>query len=277
VEEALRTLRGAIARWPDQTGWRAWLAERLRALGRLDEALAEVRALSQDVPADESYPRQEGEILEERGTGPRDRRLSAERGAAPRAAGGVARPRPAGGRRRGLRGAPRARRRRAPEGAPHGRRAPDEAPKAVAVTVLDHCVIRVRPDGTSSSFSHLVYKVLDEKGVAKYGDLPNRGECYEVRAILPDGRVMLPTGLGEGDYNIEGLVPGTVLEQRYLEHIARARRAWRASASASRTRSSRTSRTPSSSPASWCSPRRAWRSRAAAQLPGEGRRRRRTG
>ena len=68
-------------------------------------------------------------------------------------------------------------------------------PKAVAVTVLDHSVVRVNPDGTSQTFVHMVYKLLDEKGVEKYGDLPNAGELRVVRAILPDGTVAMPTGL----------------------------------------------------------------------------------
>jgi hypothetical protein len=62
----------------------------------------------------------------------------------------------------------------------------------------------------------MVYKLLDEKGVQKYHDVGNTGETLEIRAILPDGTVMLPTGLARRAYNMEGLVPGTVVDHRFV-------------------------------------------------------------
>ncbi|MCZ6707465.1 MAG: hypothetical protein O7A71_05920, partial [Chloroflexi bacterium] len=93
-------------------------------------------------------------------------------------------------------------------------------PRAVAITVLDHAVVRVNDDGSAVNFVHLVFKLLDEKGVAKYHDVQRVGEMLEIRAILPDGTVMLPTGLKRRPFNMEGLVPGTVIVHRYVSSQA---------------------------------------------------------
>ncbi len=218
-EEVLAYQNEQAKRYPPGWGWRAAAAQTLVEMKRWAEAADLWRALSQEVVEEASYPRELGEALEE--TGDKDGALAAYRESLVRAPYQpnlwrvVAR----------LSGAPEDF--AAPfepdvkailAGLPSTEALKAKYPKAVAVTVLDHSVQRVRPDGSSSSMVHMVYQVLDEKGVEKYGNLPNRGESYEVRAILPDGRVMLPTGLGSRDWNIEGLVPGTILEQRFLIH-----------------------------------------------------------
>lgn len=219
LEGVLAIQREQAKRWPPGRWWRAAQARTLDEAKRYDEAAAIWRALGDEVVEEAEYPRQLGQSLESKGD--KAGALAAYRESLSRAPfqpnlwRTIARI----------------------EGTPEDFALPFEPdvnailaslpsteelkakhPKAVAVTVLDHCVTRVNPDGSSSSVVHMIYKVLDEKGVEKHGDLPNRGESYEVRAILPDGKVMLPTGLGGGDWNIEGLVPGTILEQRYLTH-----------------------------------------------------------
>jgi tetratricopeptide (TPR) repeat protein len=219
LEEVLALQREMAKRYPPGRGWREAAAGTLKDLGRLDEALAEWRALEAEVPQEDAYPLQAAQILESKGDAAGAveayRRSLAKRPYQPSVWRAISR----------LEGTPE------DFAAPHE---PDVAailaalpsdedlkkkhPKAIAITVLDHCVTKVRPDGSSSSYVHMIYKVLDEKGVEKYDSLPNQGETLEVRAILPDGRVMLPTGLGGGPFNIEGLVPGTILEQRWLQH-----------------------------------------------------------
>ncbi len=217
-EEALKAVRTYAARWPGTLSWRQQVVALLRALGKDDEALAELRSLAALVPEEDSYPRGIAQILEGKGdtAGALEsykRSLACEpfQPAVWRAVARI-------------------------EGGEIDFGAPFEPsvdellaklptteemkkahPKAVAVTVLDHCVTRVRADGTAQSYVHMVWKLLDENAVKKYGDVDNSGELLTVRAILPDGRVMEPTGLPGRAYNMEGLVPGTVIEHRYLQ------------------------------------------------------------
>lgn len=217
-EEALALVRTCAARWPGNLGWRQQAVSLLRALERDDEALAELRSLAKLVPEEESYPRGIAQILEAKGdsAGALEsyRRSLVCEPFQPAVWRSIAR----------IEGSD------ADFGAPFEPSVDDliaklptteelkkKYPKAVAVTVLDHCVTRVRPDGTSQSYVHMVWKLLDENAVKKYGDVDNSGDLLTVRAILPDGRVMEPTGLPGRAYNMEGLVPGTVIEHRFLQ------------------------------------------------------------
>ncbi len=217
-DEALALVRGFARRWPDALGWRSSVATLLHQLGRDDEALAEWRALEALVPADDDYPRTIAGLLESKGD----------------VAGAIA------NLRRSLSLEPFQpsvwRTLARLEGTDVDFGAPFEPnvdellsklpsnvelkrlyPKAVAITVLDHDVTRVRADGSTENYIHMVWKLLDENAVKKYGDVQNTGELLEVRAILPDGRVMAPSGIPGRAYNMEGLVPGTVIEHRYFE------------------------------------------------------------
>ncbi len=218
-EDALKLLGEYATRWPAEGGWRRQIADVQRALGREAEALAAYRDLAKEFPNDESLPRAIGEILEIQGD----------------KAGAKA----AYGESLGIESFQPALRRAITriDGTDEDFGAgwePDVAdilaklpsteelkklhPKASALTVLDHTVTRINADGTSSSYVHMIYKVLDEKGVEKYESLPNAGETLLVKATLPDGRVTTPSSLPGRPFNIEGLVPGTLLEQRFLVH-----------------------------------------------------------
>jgi tetratricopeptide (TPR) repeat protein len=214
--EALQTLRDLAARWPLEHGWERQAAEVLSAMGRDDEALAAWRALEPKLPADEAVARRAGEILEVKGdrAGAADayRRSLAIEPFQPNLWRALAR---IEGKEEDFAAGWEPDVAQALASLPSAEELKKKYPKAVAVTVLDHTVTRVNPDGSSRSYVHMVYKVLDEKGVDKYGDLPNAGETLLVRAILPDGTVTTPTGMQGRPFNIEGLVPGTVLEHRW--------------------------------------------------------------
>jgi tetratricopeptide (TPR) repeat protein len=232
-EEALAAVREYAARWPGQLGWRSQIASLLSALGRDDEALVEWRALSQLVPQDPAYPRSIAQVLETKGdtAGAADhyKKSLALEPFQPAVWRAVAR----------IEGTD------VDFGAPYEpnvdeliKELPTAAalkekyPKAVAVTALDHCVTSVREDGCAQSYVHMVWKLLDEKAVKKYGDVQNMGDLLVVRAFVPkkkigegkDARwddsegyeVKEPTGLPGRAYNMEGLVPGTIIDYRCL-------------------------------------------------------------
>ncbi len=226
-EEALATLRGLVARRPDWLGYRRQIAATLRALHRYDESLAIWRELEALVPEEEGYPEEIGELLDlqgdTQGALAAYRRSLALRGFQPNLWRAIQR----------ITGESEDFAKRfEPDVEQILAELPDtetlraQHPKAVAVTVLDHNVTRVLPDGAASSIVHMIYKLLDEKGVQKYDSLSNSGEVLLVRVIQPDGTVMMPTGLGGRSFNLEGLVPGSIIEHRFLMHQAAGRQGY---------------------------------------------------
>lgn len=215
--EALASLEDLAKRWPHELGWQRQIADALAATGRDDDALAAWTALEPKLPQDESLPRRVGEVLEVRGD--RAGALSAYRRSLaiepfqPQLWRAVTR---IEGKDEDFAAGWEPNVEALIASLPPTDELKKKHPKAVAVTVLDHTVTRVQPDGSARSYVHMVYKVLDEKGVEKYESLPNQGETLMVRAILPDGTVTTPTGLGGQPYNIEGLVPGTILDHRFV-------------------------------------------------------------
>jgi tetratricopeptide (TPR) repeat protein len=217
--EALEQLRELSARWEGSLGYRRQIAMLLRRTGDLDGSLAAWKELEGLVPQEEEYPRQIGEILELQGNS--DGAVAAYRrsltlqGFQPNVWRAITR----------LTGSKEDFAKRWEPNIdqliaelPSDEELKELYPKAVALTVLDHSVARVHPDGSSSSIVHMAYKLLNEKGVQKYGDLPNVGELLGIRTILPDGTEMKPTGLRGRSYNMEGLVPGSIIVHRYLGH-----------------------------------------------------------
>ncbi len=215
--EAVELLQEMTARWPASLGWRRQLAAVMTELGEEEEALKIFNDLATRVPEEAQYPSEIGHVLELTGNGDGaveafEKSLSLA-GYQPNLWRRVKR----------LRGEVEdfgARYEPDVEAIISGLDSTEDMvakyPKAVAVTVLDHTVTRVRPDGSSESYVHMIYKILNEKGVAKYGDVGNSGELLEIRSILPDGTEMAPTGLRRRSFNMEGLVPGTVIEHRYF-------------------------------------------------------------
>ena len=218
-DAALASLRQLVDRWPESLGYRRQIADVLADLGRYDESAAGWRELEALVPQESVYPRSLAEVLEIMGDrdGARaayDRSLDLS-GYQPQTWRAVKR---LSAQKEDFA------KRYEPNvdellaALPSDDELREKYPKAVAVTVLDHSVTQLRADGSASSIVHMAYKLLDEKAVQKYGDVGNAGELLDIRAILPDGTVMKPTGLNRRSYNMEGLVPGTVIVHRHLSH-----------------------------------------------------------
>ncbi len=218
---AVDLLRGVIATWPADFDAREELARAFRAARRYDEAAAVYAELETLSPLEETYPRRRGEILRLKGddAGARkawERSLALDGGQGPlrreteRLAGaeadlarrwdvdGVALAKECGGQ--------------------------ETYPKAVSVHVVDLQVVRVHDDGSWTSVTHDVYKILNEKGREKYSDLSVPGVLLEVRAISPEGEVFLPIGARGGSFTLEGLQGGWIVESRYLNDQRRGER-----------------------------------------------------
>lgn len=218
-DTAMARLRELADRWEGSLSYRRQIAIQLRRTGDLDGSLAAWRELERIVPREEEYPREIGEILELKGDtagalAAYGRSLALQ-GFQPSVRRAVARLR-GDGEDFGRRWEPNIEQMLAE--LPSDEELKERYPKAVAVTVLDHSVTRVHEDGSSSSIVHMAYKLLNEKGVQKYGDMPNMGDLLSIRTILPDGTVSKPTGLRGRSYNMEGLVPGAIIVHRYLVH-----------------------------------------------------------
>lgn len=206
-------IREVIATWPADFDAREELVRLFKATRRYDEAAAIYAEMEALAPLEEAYPRRRGEILRLKGDaegarkawerslaldgGQGNLRREAERLAGAEAdfarrwdVDGVALAKECGGQ--------------------------EKYPKAVAVHVVDLQVIRVHDDGSWSSITHDVYKILNEKGREKYSEISVPGVLLEVRAISPEGEVFLPIGARGGTFTLEGLQGGWVVEDRYL-------------------------------------------------------------
>ena len=214
-----KVLEEVVATWPSDFDSREELAKVHAAAKRFDEALAVWRELESLSPLEESYPREIGALLRLRGDdegakaawrrslaldgGQATLRRELERldgggfdFAAPFRVDGVAMAREAGGQ--------------------------EKYPKAVSVHVVDMQVIRVNEDGSWSSITHDVHKILNEKGREKYSETFVPGEVLEVRAISPEGEVFLPIGARGNSFTLEGLQGGWIVETRHLSDGRRA-------------------------------------------------------
>lgn len=90
-------------------------------------------------------------------------------------------------------------------------------PKSSSITVLNETVQKVYADGSSVSYNHVVYKVLDQIGVEQHLHESVGGEVQEVRVINPDGEVMEPLGFQGSSYTLHGLEIGSLIET-YARH-----------------------------------------------------------
>ena len=69
--------------------------------------------------------------------------------------------------------------------------------------------------GSSTDVIHMAFKLLDEKGVEKYGRVNTSGETLEVRTIDPEGKIFEPLGVRRNTYNMPALAPDSVVEYRF--------------------------------------------------------------
>ena len=96
-------------------------------------------------------------------------------------------------------------------------------PGASAVRLLDHGAVQIYPDGGAVERVHSVVRVLDKKGISRFGEarLPGDAEVLHLRTIKPDGRTLEPESIPEKEgVTLPGLEPGDAIEIDYLHAIA---------------------------------------------------------
>jgi tetratricopeptide (TPR) repeat protein len=216
LDGALKVLEENVARHPSDFDLREERATLLASMERWDAAADAWKELAALSPLEESYPRRMGEVLRRKGDAEGARRewhrslsLSAGQGVLRRElerlegadfdfarrweVDGVAMAKEAGGQ--------------------------EKYPKALAVHVLDFSVVRVQDDGSFTTITHNVWKILNEQGREKYSEItvPARPQdILEVRAISPEGEVFLPIAPRGSTFTLEGLQAGWIVEWRAL-------------------------------------------------------------
>jgi tetratricopeptide (TPR) repeat protein len=93
---------------------------------------------------------------------------------------------------------------------------------ASAVLLLDHGAAEFYPDGGAVERVHTVARVLDKKGVARFGEaqVPSDAQILHLRTIKRDGRILEPESIPEKEgVSLPGLEPGDSVEVDYLRGI----------------------------------------------------------
>jgi len=93
---------------------------------------------------------------------------------------------------------------------------------ASAVRLLDQGAVEIYPDGGAVERTHTVARVLDKRGVAKFGEaqIPADAQILHLRTIKPDGRTLEPETIpGKEAATLPGLAVGDVVEIDYLRGI----------------------------------------------------------
>ena len=94
---------------------------------------------------------------------------------------------------------------------------------ASAVRLLDHGAVQVFADGGAVERVHTVARVLDKKGISRFGEaqIPPDAEILHLRTIKPDGRTLEPESIPEKEgVSLPGLETGDAVEIDYLRGIA---------------------------------------------------------
>lgn len=90
---------------------------------------------------------------------------------------------------------------------------------AAGVYILDSAAVRLNPDGSSTERTHIIAKVVDQRGVSKLAELnlPAGAEVLKLRTIKQDGRILEPEHLGGKDgISLPGVEVGDLIEYEYL-------------------------------------------------------------
>jgi len=99
-----------------------------------------------------------------------------------------------------------------------------KSPKgASAVRLLDQGAVEIYPDGGAVERVHSVIRVLDRKGLSRFGEtqIPGGAEVLHLRTIKRNGRTLEPESIPEKEsITLPGLEPGDVVEIDYLHAIA---------------------------------------------------------
>ena len=91
-----------------------------------------------------------------------------------------------------------------------------------AVRLLDYGAVQFFPDGGGAERVHTVARVLDKKGVGKFGEaqIPPDAMVLHLRTLKADGRVLEPESIPEKEgISMPGLEPGDAVEIDYLHGI----------------------------------------------------------
>lgn len=100
---------------------------------------------------------------------------------------------------------------------------PDGAERPAAVRLLDHGAVEFFADGSAVERSHTVARVLDKKGISRFGEaqVPGDAEVLQVRTLKADGRVLEPESIPEKEsLSLPGLEAGDSIEIDYLRAYA---------------------------------------------------------
>jgi tetratricopeptide (TPR) repeat protein len=90
---------------------------------------------------------------------------------------------------------------------------------ASAVRLLDHGAAQVFADGGGVERVHTLVRVLDKKGVSRFGEaqIPGDALVLHLRNLKADGRVLEPESIPEKEaISLPGLEPGDAVETDYL-------------------------------------------------------------
>ena len=96
-------------------------------------------------------------------------------------------------------------------------------PGASAVRLLDHGSAQLFPDGGGVERAHTLLRVLDKKGVSKFGEaqIPGDAQLLHLRTLKADGRILEPESIPEKEgISMPGLEPGDAVEIDYLRGLA---------------------------------------------------------
>ena len=109
------------------------------------------------------------------------------------------------------------------DGAALGKGARDAPPGASAVRLLDSGAVQMFADGGGVERVHTVARVLDKKGIAKFGEaqLPPDAQILQLRTLKADGRVLEPESIPEKEgVSLPGLEPGDTVEIDWMRGLA---------------------------------------------------------
>lgn len=109
------------------------------------------------------------------------------------------------------------------DGAALAKGSKDAPPGASAVRLLDSGAVQMFADGGGVERVHTVARVLDKKGIAKFGEaqISSDAQVLQLRTLKADGRVLEPESIPEKEgISLPGLEPGDAVEIDYLRGIS---------------------------------------------------------
>ena len=95
-------------------------------------------------------------------------------------------------------------------------------PASTSTAVLDECIYKIFEDGSRMTRVHMIDQVNTKDALVKFGEinLPDSVEFYQLRAIKPDGRILMPEYIeGKSSVSIPNLEIGDYVEQDYVRGV----------------------------------------------------------